>query len=155
MHALRESASVADVSLERKLRYDFAKLEAKGRLRRVSRSRYASAASTAAGSRQSFDTNSPALTTTSEKRDAHQDELGRGAQKRQRRMVNLAEGESHTMSFQTQGTHTTSPNIGSDHDDDVFEVPAPHGNVSSLAHQATPVAIGVLAEIHAELVKKV
>uniref|UniRef100_A0AAV1TXD0 Uncharacterized protein n=1 Tax=Peronospora matthiolae TaxID=2874970 RepID=A0AAV1TXD0_9STRA len=59
------------------------------------------------------------------------------------------------MSFQTQGTHATSPDIGSDHDDDVVEVPAPHGTTNSLAYQATPVAVGVSAESHAELVKKV
>uniref|UniRef100_A0AAV1TLP6 Uncharacterized protein n=1 Tax=Peronospora matthiolae TaxID=2874970 RepID=A0AAV1TLP6_9STRA len=79
VHALRGSANVADVRLERNLCYDFAKLKARGRLRGVSRSRYASSASAAASSRQSFGTNSPALTTTSEKRDARQDGLGRGA----------------------------------------------------------------------------
>uniref|UniRef100_A0AAV1U9H7 Uncharacterized protein n=1 Tax=Peronospora matthiolae TaxID=2874970 RepID=A0AAV1U9H7_9STRA len=154
--ALRESASVADVRLERKLRYDFAKLKARGRLRGLSRSRYASAASAAANSRQPFDTNSPALTTTSEKRGARQDELGPGAQKRQRRMGSLAEGEAHTpMSFQTQGTHATSPDIGSDIDEDVVKVPATLGTLSSLAYQAMPVAVGVSAESHGELVKKV
>uniref|UniRef100_A0AAV1TUM6 Uncharacterized protein n=1 Tax=Peronospora matthiolae TaxID=2874970 RepID=A0AAV1TUM6_9STRA len=80
MHALRESPSVADFCLERKLHYDYANLKARGRLRGVLRSHYASAASAAASSRQSFDKNSPALTTTSEKRDARQDELDRGAQ---------------------------------------------------------------------------
>uniref|UniRef100_A0AAV1TSP8 Uncharacterized protein n=1 Tax=Peronospora matthiolae TaxID=2874970 RepID=A0AAV1TSP8_9STRA len=130
MHALRVSASVADVSLERKLRYEFAQLKARGRLRGVSRSHHALAASAAASSRQSFDTNSPALTTTSEKRGSRQDELVRGAQNRQRRMGILAEGETHTpMSFQTQGTHATSLDIGSDHEDDVVEVPAPRGTV--------------------------
>uniref|UniRef100_A0AAV1UC53 Uncharacterized protein n=2 Tax=Peronospora matthiolae TaxID=2874970 RepID=A0AAV1UC53_9STRA len=109
-----------------------------------------------ANSRQPFDTNSPALTTTSEKRGARQDELGPGAQKRQLRMGGLAEGESHTpMSFQTQGTHATSPDIGSDHDEDVVKVPATHGTLSSLAYQAMPVAVGVSAESHGELVKKV
>uniref|UniRef100_A0AAV1TW54 Uncharacterized protein n=1 Tax=Peronospora matthiolae TaxID=2874970 RepID=A0AAV1TW54_9STRA len=145
MHALHESASVADIRLERKFCYDFARLKAIGRMRGVSRSRYASAASPVASLRQSFDANSPALTTKSEKHDAHQDELG-----------SLAEGESHTpMSFQTQGTHATSPDIDRDHDDGVVEVPAPHGTISSLAYQATPVAVGVSSEIHAELVKKV
>uniref|UniRef100_A0AAV1VC33 Uncharacterized protein n=1 Tax=Peronospora matthiolae TaxID=2874970 RepID=A0AAV1VC33_9STRA len=91
MHALRESASMEDILLEQKTRYDFAKLKARGRLRGVSRSRYASAVSAAASSRQSFDTNSSALAETSEKREVRQDELGRGAQKRQRRMVSVAE----------------------------------------------------------------
>uniref|UniRef100_A0AAV1V676 Uncharacterized protein n=1 Tax=Peronospora matthiolae TaxID=2874970 RepID=A0AAV1V676_9STRA len=126
MHALRESACVADVRLERKLHYDFAKLKARGRLQGVLRSRYASAASAAASSRQYFVTNSHALTTTSEKRGTRQNELGRGAQKRQRRSEILAGDESHTPMSQTQGTHATSPDIGSDHDDDVVEVPAPH-----------------------------
>uniref|UniRef100_A0AAV1TY40 Uncharacterized protein n=1 Tax=Peronospora matthiolae TaxID=2874970 RepID=A0AAV1TY40_9STRA len=122
MHALRESASVADVHLEQKPRYDFAKLKARGRLRGALRSRYASAASAAASSRQSLDTNSPTLTTTSEKRDARQDELGRGAQKRQWRMGSLAGRKSHNpMSFQTQGIHATSPDIGCDHDDNFVE----------------------------------
>uniref|UniRef100_A0AAV1V2H5 Uncharacterized protein n=1 Tax=Peronospora matthiolae TaxID=2874970 RepID=A0AAV1V2H5_9STRA len=155
MHALRESASVEDVRLERKLRYDFAKLKARGRLQGVLRSRYASAASAAASSRQYFVTNSHALTTTSEKRDTRQHELGRGAQKRQRRSDILDGDESHTpMSFQTQGTHATSPDIGSDHDDEVVEVPAPHKPGSSLAYQATPVAVGVSAESQTELVKR-
>uniref|UniRef100_A0AAV1T8G6 Uncharacterized protein n=1 Tax=Peronospora matthiolae TaxID=2874970 RepID=A0AAV1T8G6_9STRA len=61
MHALRESASEADARLERKLRNVFAKFKARGRLRGVLRSRYALAASAAASSRQSSDTNSPAL----------------------------------------------------------------------------------------------
>uniref|UniRef100_A0AAV1T5P3 Uncharacterized protein n=1 Tax=Peronospora matthiolae TaxID=2874970 RepID=A0AAV1T5P3_9STRA len=156
MHALRESANVADVLIKRKLRYDFAKLKTRGRLRGVSRSRYASATFAAASLRQYFDTNSPDLTTTSEKRDARQDKLGRGAQKRHRRLGSLAEGKSHTpMSFQTQGSYATSPNISSDRDDDVVEVPAPHGTVSSLACHATPVAVGASAKSHAELVKKV
>uniref|UniRef100_A0AAV1UNA1 Uncharacterized protein n=1 Tax=Peronospora matthiolae TaxID=2874970 RepID=A0AAV1UNA1_9STRA len=155
MHALLESAIVADVRLERKLRYDCAKLKARGHLWGVSRSRYTSAASEAASSRQSFDKNSPALTTTSEKRYARQDELGRGAQKRQRRMCSLAEGEPYTpIVFQTQGTHTTSADIDSDHHDDVVKIPVPHGTVSSLAYQATPVSVVVSAEGHAELVKK-
>uniref|UniRef100_A0AAV1UT88 Uncharacterized protein n=1 Tax=Peronospora matthiolae TaxID=2874970 RepID=A0AAV1UT88_9STRA len=92
----------------------------------------------------------------SEKRDTRQDELGRDAQKRQGRMGSLSVGESHTpMSFQTQETHATSPDIGSEHEDDFFEVLAPHGTVSFLAYQATPVAVGVSAESQAELVKKV
>uniref|UniRef100_A0AAV1VH95 Uncharacterized protein n=1 Tax=Peronospora matthiolae TaxID=2874970 RepID=A0AAV1VH95_9STRA len=59
------------------------------------------------------------------------------------------------MSFQTQGTHATSPDIGSDHDDEVAEVTAPHGAVSSLDYHATTVKGGASAESHAELAKKV
>ena len=41
MSALRSSASMADVRLERKLRYEFAKLKAKGQLRSLYRTQYA------------------------------------------------------------------------------------------------------------------
>uniref|UniRef100_A0AAV1T817 Uncharacterized protein n=1 Tax=Peronospora matthiolae TaxID=2874970 RepID=A0AAV1T817_9STRA len=59
------------------------------------------------------------------------------------------------MSLQTQGTHATSPDIVSDHDNDVVGVTASHGAVSSIACQATPVAVGVSDESQDELVKKV
>uniref|UniRef100_A0AAV1TD72 Uncharacterized protein n=1 Tax=Peronospora matthiolae TaxID=2874970 RepID=A0AAV1TD72_9STRA len=76
--------------------------------------------------------------------------------KGQRRMGSLAEGEPHApMSFQTQGTQATSTDIGSDHDDDVVEVPSPHGAVRSLAYPATRVAVGVSAESQVEFIKKV
>ena len=41
MNALRSSVSKADVRLERKLRYEFAKLKAKGQLRSLYRNQYA------------------------------------------------------------------------------------------------------------------
>uniref|UniRef100_M4B8A5 Uncharacterized protein n=1 Tax=Hyaloperonospora arabidopsidis (strain Emoy2) TaxID=559515 RepID=M4B8A5_HYAAE len=41
MNALRASASKADVRLERKLRYEFAMLKAKGQLRSMYRTQYA------------------------------------------------------------------------------------------------------------------
>ena len=46
--SLRASASVADVRLERKLRYEYAKLKARGQL--STRTRYASATPVATGS---------------------------------------------------------------------------------------------------------
>ena len=62
MYALRASFSVADVRLERKLRYDYAKLKARGRLR--NRTRYASATTVAASAGQTV-TNNPPIDTTS------------------------------------------------------------------------------------------
>ena len=77
--ALRVSGDLADVRLERKLYYEFAKLKAKGRLRSVYRSQYAGtpqasvyAATSAAGSSHSMATylNTPSL--SSLKRPARQ-----------------------------------------------------------------------------------
>uniref|UniRef100_A0AAV1T7S5 Uncharacterized protein n=1 Tax=Peronospora matthiolae TaxID=2874970 RepID=A0AAV1T7S5_9STRA len=129
MHALRESAGVADIRVKRKLRYDFTKLKARGRLWGQPRSRYASAASAATSSRRSFDTISPALTTTNEKRV-----LVKTISAVALKNVN---------------------DIVSDYDNDVVGVTAPLGAVSSLAYQATPVAVGVSDKSHDELVKKV
>uniref|UniRef100_M4BAE5 Uncharacterized protein n=1 Tax=Hyaloperonospora arabidopsidis (strain Emoy2) TaxID=559515 RepID=M4BAE5_HYAAE len=62
MYALRASVSVADVCLERKLRYDYAKLKARGQLR--NRTRYDSANTVDASAGQTV-TNNPPIDTTS------------------------------------------------------------------------------------------
>ena len=62
IYALRNSANVADVRLERKLRYEFAKLRAKGRSRASRHSRYALA---------TYVATSPGQTLTMEPSDHH------------------------------------------------------------------------------------
>ena len=66
MYALRASVSVADVRLERKLRYDYAKLNARVQLR--NRTRYASATTVAASAGPIVTNNSPVDTTSGGKR---------------------------------------------------------------------------------------
>uniref|UniRef100_M4BBE9 Uncharacterized protein n=1 Tax=Hyaloperonospora arabidopsidis (strain Emoy2) TaxID=559515 RepID=M4BBE9_HYAAE len=90
MYALRASVSVADVRLERKLRYDYAKLKARGQLR--NRTRYASATTVAAGVGQTVTNNPPIDTTSGGKRPRSQDDPGHDVQKHPRRMGSLAEG---------------------------------------------------------------
>ena len=94
MYALRASASVADVRLERKLRYDYAKLKAKGQLR--NRTRYASATTVAASAGQTVTNNPPTDPTSGGKRPRSRDDPGHDVQIHPRRRGNLAEGESHT-----------------------------------------------------------
>ena len=118
MYALRASVNVADVRLERKLRYGYAKLNARGQLR--NRTRYASATTVAASAGPTVTDNTPVDTTNGGKRPQSRDDTGHDVQKHPRRMSSLAEGEPHTpMSSPTPGTHGTLPDTGIGHDDDV------------------------------------
>uniref|UniRef100_M4C2A6 Uncharacterized protein n=1 Tax=Hyaloperonospora arabidopsidis (strain Emoy2) TaxID=559515 RepID=M4C2A6_HYAAE len=147
MYALRASVSVADVRLERKLRYDYAKLKARGQLN--NRTRYASATTVAASAGQTV-TNNPLIDTTSGgKRPRSGDDTGHDVQKHPRRMNSLAEGESHTpMSSPTPGTLATLPDTGISHDDDVVSGVSPHRTGGSLVHRAASVEVGVPKEEH-------
>ena len=70
-------------------------------------------------------------------------------------MGNLAEGVSQTpMRFPTRDTHATSPDTGFDHGVDDVEESFPRGADGSHACRATPEAVGVSAEEHAEVLRK-
>ena len=127
--ALRDSVSVADVRLERKTCYEYAKLKSKCKLRSrpvqyvpVSQLKSAEATSVSTRSRQYLSVRSSIPTNIGSKRQGSKPDPGRDVHKLQRRTGNLAERVSRTpMSSTTQGTHTTLPITGFDHDDDAFE----------------------------------
>ena len=69
MNALRASAVKADVRLERKLRYAFGKLRAKGQLRAMFRTRYAAAVPMIASPHRASVVDPFAVPITGEKRE--------------------------------------------------------------------------------------
>uniref|UniRef100_M4C2L2 Uncharacterized protein n=1 Tax=Hyaloperonospora arabidopsidis (strain Emoy2) TaxID=559515 RepID=M4C2L2_HYAAE len=165
MSALPSSASRADVRQERKLRYEFAKLKAKGQLRSLYRTQYAK---TVAGPTTTVSTVQKVAghsvligepftpTPIGGKRVGVQADHQRDAQKRQRHTGSLAEGVPQTpMNFQTQGIHATSPDTGIDVYDNAASEVSPHGTVSSLARRATQEGVGVSAQAHKDLVSEV
>ena len=141
MTALRASTGRADVLLERKLRFGYAKLKTRGQLR--NRTRYASATPVAASSDPVVRSNPLPPITIGEKRPRAQGDPGNDAQKHLRRMGSPAEGISHiTMSSPTPGTLASSPDTGIDPYDDVISGVSPHGTGGSLAHGEASVVIG-------------
>ena len=98
MMALCFGANAADVRLDRKLRYAYAKLKAKGRLRSqtvqyapASQDEIAEATSVATSSRRDLYVSSPTPATTGGKRSGSPTDSERDAHKRQRHMGSPAE----------------------------------------------------------------
>uniref|UniRef100_A0AAV1VGJ8 Uncharacterized protein n=1 Tax=Peronospora matthiolae TaxID=2874970 RepID=A0AAV1VGJ8_9STRA len=133
--ALRASAHAANVRLEHKLRYNYAKLKARGQLR--TRTRYASATKVAASAGQSGANKPPTRTTSGGERPRSRDDHGHDAQKPPKHMGSIAEGVPQIpISFQTQSTHATLPDTGIGPDDDVVSVVSRHGIDDTHAHRA-------------------
>ena len=142
MKALRTSADVADVRLERKLWYEYANLKARGQL--SIHTRYALAKPVDACYDPVVRSNSLPPITIVEKCYRSQDEPYRDAQKHPRSIGIPAEGVSYTlMSSSTPDTRATSPNTGIRHEDDVVSGVYPHGTGGSLDHRAASMVVVV------------
>ena len=160
MMALRASANAADVRLERKLRFEYAKLKAKGRLRSqtvryapLQQHESAAATSVATNSRRDLHVSSSIPATIGGKRQGSPADPERDVQKRQRRRGSPAEEAPQTpTSYTPRGTRATSPDTGFDRGVDVFVEVSPHGTERSPDHRATPAEAGVSAQEHADLV---
>ena len=145
--ALRASVDVSDVRLERKSRYEYAKLKARGHSR--TRTRYASATPVATGSDSLIRSNPLPPTTIGEKRSRAQGDPCHVVRKHPRRMVNPSEEVSHTpMSSLNPGTRATSQDTGIGPDDDILSGPSHHGTGGSLVCREASVVVGVLKEGH-------
>ena len=165
--SLQVSGDLADVRLERKLRFDFAKLKARGQLRSIYGSKYlesmspdthnsASAADAATGLSRSTAIDLSTSTPSSGKRSGSRLDPVSVARKRPRRTGNPALVEPRTpTSSRNQGNPSTLPDTGIDPDDDVAEELVPRGTVGSHARRATPESADVAANAHADLAHEV
>ena len=125
--SLQVSGDLADVRLERKLRFDFAKLKARGQLRSIYGSKYlesmstdsASAADAATGLSRSTAIDLSTSTPFSGKRSGSRLDPVSVARKRPRRTGSSVQGLSQTpTSYTTRDTHATSIDTGVDRDDE-------------------------------------
>ncbi|GMF57393.1 unnamed protein product [Phytophthora fragariaefolia] len=170
MEALRASFSEVDARLERRLRFDYAKLRAKRRLPaglqwlpRLGDIHYAPMSpssvqtegfSVARGQIRSVGADPAAPQLIAGKREATVDAVAspRGAvdlsdQKRPRRQGNPAGGAPQTpMSFPSGGSLATLPDTGNAHGIDVSLEFVPRGSGNSPARRATPEAAAVLPQ---------
>nr|CCA27704.1 conserved hypothetical protein [Albugo laibachii Nc14] len=163
VRSLPASSDVADIRLERKLRYEFAKFRAKRHSRFLKRHQSAElahagqpssamAAVAATGPCHTMDKDPSAPTSIGGKCPGSRVDPERYAGKRRRRRGNLSGGVLRIpKSFRIQGIRATSPDTGIGCDDDVALGAFPHGNKGSLAHREAQVEAVVSAASHAEL----
>uniref|UniRef100_A0AAV1TMG5 Uncharacterized protein n=1 Tax=Peronospora matthiolae TaxID=2874970 RepID=A0AAV1TMG5_9STRA len=158
MNTIRASGDEHHVRLERTLRFDFAKLKARGQLRSAYRYRQpprtqtamhsSSPAAAASGHHHSMTAADPtAFIPTGRNRLRSQDDHARSLQKRQRCIGSNDGGGSGTSTrFHGEGAPATSPQTNRANVDDVASEGVPRGSRSILAQRAGRVDANILAE---------